>query len=589
MLQVRQPEVYRSAVRQQLRKVLAHPLFKRSERMRRFLRLAVEHTLDGKAAELKEYLVGVEVFDRRQSYDPRVDPIVRVEARRLRSKLRAYYDSDGRSDAIVIEFVTGSYAPQIHVRAAPAPPPAPQPEPGVNTIAVLPLVNLSPNPEHEYFSDGLTEELIHALTKVPGMRVVAWNSAARLRERQEDLLAVRQQLRAATALTGSVRISGSSLRVRAQLVDTETGVYLWSETFDRPMQDVFAIQEEIARAIVRTLSVHLAAGWDDAAVGRNRTTLSSYDLYLRGRYFWHQRTPESLHNAIRHFEAAVAADERSALAYAGLADGYSLLVDYGLMLPDEGVPRAKAAASRAVELDPSLAEPYPSLALICSHYDRDWKKAGYLYQRALELNPNYPTTHHWMATDYYLLLGRFDQALDSIHMALQLDPISSILHEGHGFIHMVMGRYEEALRIDRGILESDPSFYKAMTSMGRAYLQMGNYAEAISTLERGRSMAGDLPSILGALGQAYGLAGDGQRARDLLAHLQEIARARFIPATPMVMIHMGLGEKQQALDCLETAFDRHEVPLTALGVHPAYDSLRGDPRFESLLTRLGLR
>ena len=216
------------AVRQQLEKILAHGLFVRSDRMGRFLRLSVEHLLAGKAGDLKEYLIGVEVFDRGASYDPRVDPIVRVEARRLRSKLKAYYKGDGAADAILIEFVSGSYAPRIRLRED-----APVPKPDLATIAVLPFVNLSPTAEHEYFSDGLTEELIHALTKLPGMRVVAWNTAAQLRGRQEDLAAIRRQLHVGTALTGSVRISGPSLRVRVQLIDTESGVYLWSETFDR--------------------------------------------------------------------------------------------------------------------------------------------------------------------------------------------------------------------------------------------------------------------------------------------------------------------------------------------------------------------
>jgi serine/threonine-protein kinase len=266
------------AIRQQLEKILAHGLFARSDRMGRFLRVAVQWTLEGKAAELKEYLLGVEVFDRKASYDPRVDPIVRVEARRLRSKLKAYYEGDGRADAIVIEFFKGSYAPQIRARTqAPPPPEAARPVPGIVTIAVLPLVNLSADPDNEYFSDGLTEELIHALTKLPGMRVVAWTTAARMRGRQEEIGAIRQQLQVGTVLTGSVRIAGPSLRVRSQLIDSETGVYLWSETFDRQMQDVFAIQEEIARAIVRTLRVQLAALVSSAAPvpGRAPTLVGS--------------------------------------------------------------------------------------------------------------------------------------------------------------------------------------------------------------------------------------------------------------------------------------------------------------------------
>lgn len=227
--------------------------------MVRFLRLTVERSLAGQAGELKEYLLGVEVFDRKASYDPRVDPIVRVEARRLRSKLEAYYDSDGRADPVLIEFASGGYAPRVTLREAPRPQ-----EHGVSTVAVLPFADLGGKPENQYFSDGLTEELVHALTKVPGMRVVAWDSAAQQCERQQDVRSIGNQLHVGTVLTGSVRISDSSLRVRAQLIDAASGVYLWSETFHRRMEDVFAIQEEIAQSIVRTLRVRIAGGGESS-------------------------------------------------------------------------------------------------------------------------------------------------------------------------------------------------------------------------------------------------------------------------------------------------------------------------------------
>lgn len=584
MTQAKQDPAPRSAVRQQLEKILAHDLFVRSERMGRFLRLAVERTLAGKADELKEYLVGVEVFDRKASYDPRVDPIVRVEARRLRQKLKAYYDGDGRADAVAIEFVAGSYAPQIRLRAET---PAARPlEPGVSTIAVMPLANLSPDPGHEYFSDGLTEELIHALTKVPEMRVVAWTSAEQMRGRQQDLPAIRRQLKAGTMLTGSVRIAGPSLRVRAQLIDTETGVYLWSETFDRQMQDVFAIQEEIARAIVRTLRVQLAGAREETLVGRGRTTLSSYDWYLKGRHLWRQRTPESLRRSLECFESAIAADDSSALAYSGLADAYSLMMDYGLMHPADAIPKAKAAAARAIALEPGLAEAHVSLAFIRGLYDREWEDAELLYQEAIALNPGYATAHHWLATDHYAMLGRFEEARAEIEIALQLDPLSGILREGQGFLLTVERRYEEALAAYRRIIQDDPSFYKAYTSAGRVYAQMGQYQEALDMLQKGRSLAGDVPNILAAMGQVSALAGDVPGARARLQELEEMAKQRYVPSTCFAIVNLGLGDKPRALEWLETACDQKELPLVALKVHPVYDPLRGEPRFEALLKRL---
>ena len=586
MSQASQLAVQHSAIRQQLEKILSSGLFLRSERMVRFLRLAVERTLDGRPEELKEYLVGVEVFDRKPDYDPRVDPIVRVEARRLRSKLKAYYEREGRDDAIVIEFVAGSYAPRIRERAPASV--AVKPAAGLLTLAVLPLANLSASPEDEYFSDGMTEELIHALTKVPGMRVVAWNTALQWSARQQDRTAIREQLQVDALVTGSVRIAGPSLRVRAQMIDTASGVYLWSETFDRQMQDVFAIQEEIARNIVRTLRDQLALGAETALAGRSRSSLSAYDYYLKGRYYWHRRTPDDLARGIRYFEAAIAADANYAPAYAGLADGYALQVDYGVVRSAEGMPKVKAAASRAVELDPELAEAYVSLALYHSHYERDWTRAGQLYREALRLNPGYATTHHWMATDYFVVLGRFDEALAAIDVARQLDPLSSIIHEGCGYIRMLMRQYDRALEEYRRLVEAHPTFFKGYTSMGRAYSLQGKYLDAVAMLEKGRSLGGDIPSILGALGQVYALAGEKQRARELLAQLGEKARTAFVTSTCFAIIHIGLGELSTALDWLEKGCERRDPSLTVLKVHPIYDPLRRKARFRALLKRLGL-
>jgi len=572
----------------QLEKVLAHELFARSERMGRFLRFTVERTLEGRSDELKEYLIGVEVFDRKGEYDPRVDPIVRVEARRLRSKLKAYYEGAGKSDSIVFGLHRGSYVPQIRDGVATAPVTAPAaPAASVVTTAVLPFLNLSPDPENEYFSDGLTEELIHALTQMPGMRVVAWNSAAQLRDRQQDIRAIRQQLGVDTVMTGSVRIAGASLRVRAQLIDTETGVYLWSETFDREMQEVFAIQEEIALAIVRTLRVQLSGEPEEPRVSRGRTTVSSYDWYLKGRYLWHQRTPESLRQCVECFQSAVLADEDSALAYAGLADAYSLLVDYGLMHPAEGFPRAKEAAEKSISLDPALAEPHASLAFIRGIYDWRWEDAHHLYQRAIALNPGYATAHHWLGCDHYATLGRLDEAFFEISIAQQLDPLSNIILEGRAYILMLRREYNAAITRYREILNINPAFYKAYTSMGRVYIQMGHFAEALAMLQHGRTLAGDIPSIMAAMGQTYGLLGDSARAREMLADLERVSKTRYVPAACFAIVHLGLGEKEKALDWLEEGCDRRESQLTAIKIHPVYSPLHGEPRFEAMLKRVG--
>ncbi len=559
--------------------------------MTRFLRFAVERTLEGRGDELKEYLVGVEVFDRKDSYDPRVDPIVRVEARRLRSKLKAYYETDGAGDAIVIEFASGSYVAQFRaaVAAEPSPLPASSSQmPAVN-IAVLPFVNLSGNSEYQYFSDGLTEELIHSLTRFGGMRVVVWNTAAQLRERQQDIAGIHRELNVGTALTGSVRISGCSLRVRAQLIDAESGVYLWSETFDRQMEDVFAIQQEIALAIVRTLRVQFAGRVNNEFAGRQRTNIGSYDWYLKGRYCWNLRTPDSLAHSIQCFESALAIEPQCAPACAGLADAWTLMVDYGMTHPSEGMPKAKAAAARAIELDPELGEAYASMALIRGLYEWQWDEAEALYHRALTLNPGYATAHHWLAVDQHAMVGRLDEALLEIGMAIDLDPLSSIIQEGRAYILMLQRRYAESIEAYRRMAIADPGFYKAYTSMGRALAQQGDYEEAIAMLQKGRSMAGDLPAILGAIGQVYGLAGGTARARAILAELAELAKRRYVPSTCFAVVHLGLGEIGLALEWLEKGCAERELPMTAIKVHPAYDALRGESRFQAILKRMRLK
>jgi len=571
-----------SAIRRQLEKIAAHGLFARSERMVRFLRLAVERTLEGKADELKEYLIGVEVFDRPSSYDPRVDPIVRVEARRLRSKLKAYYAGDGNNDPVRIEFRTGSYAPQIRMlgdgRAAS--------RPDIHTIAVLPFANLSASAENDYFSDGLTEELIHALTRLRGMRVVAWNSAARLRGVEQDIQEVRRQLQVANVLTGSVRIAGPSLRVRAQLIDIATGVYLWSETFDRPMQDVFAIQEEIARNIVRTLRLQLSSGAEAALLARPHTSVSSYDYYLKGRYHLHRRTPDDLARGLQYFEAAVAVDPDSALAHAGLADAYVLLVDYGLLHPTKGVPKVRAAATRAIELDPMLADAYPSLAVIRAHWDREWQDAEDLYRKAIGLNPGCATAHHWLATDFLAVVGRLDEGELELEIALQLDPLSSIIHEGRASFSIWRRQYDEAVRRYCEIREFDPTFYKAYTGLGRVYALQGKYTDALAMLEKGRALAGDVPNILGAMGEIFALSGDTASARRILAELTARALDSYVPSTCFARVHSGLGEVERALDWLEKGCEQRELPMAMLKIHPVYDPLRDEPRFRAVVERM---
>jgi TolB-like protein/Tfp pilus assembly protein PilF len=459
-----------------------------------------------------------------------------------------------------------------------------QPE---RTIAVLPFADVGAGSESEYFSDGLTEELIHELTRVHGLRVVAWQSAAKLKGLADDVQAVARQLGASAALVGSVRRSGDRVRITARLVDAATGVHRWSRAYDRQIQDLFAVQEDIAREIVATLAESLSLRRSPAST-RRPGSAESYTLYLKGRFHWNKRTEEGLRASVLSFNQAIAADPASALGYAGLADALCLLVDYGFMRTGEAMPRASEAAQKALELDPHSAEAHASYGMIRALYDWEWNEAEAFFLRALELNPGYATAHHWYGIDFLASLGRFAEAHDEIDRAHELDPLSQIILEGHGYLLMLERRYDEAIEAYRGLLDLDASFYKAFTSMGRAMVQKGDYPGGIAMLEKGRAMVGDVPSILGALGQASAMAGDRARARDLLNQLNALARSRYVPTTSLALIHAGLGEHEKALDWLERGCDLRELPLSSLKVHPAYDVLRSEPRFDVLLRRLRL-
>ena len=557
--------------------------FMNSERMIRFLRYAVEHAASHAGDRLKEYIVGVEIFDRDPAYDPRVDPIVRVEARRLRAKLRAYYESEGRDDDLVIEFPKGTYTPSFRWRgdmteAAGRRQPA---------IAVLPLTNLSRDARHEYFSDGLTEEIIHALTKVEGLRVMAWRSAAQLKGREQDIGGIRDQLRVGFVLRGSVRRTRERLRITVQLIDTATSEYLWSEVYDRPAGDVFLIEEEISRNIVRRLMPHLVRPDGGRTLTRGPSDLRCHNLCLRGRFHWNKRTVEGLKKSIRSFEEAIEIDAACVRAYTGLADAYIILGEYGWLTPAESTSRARNAVLKAMELDPWSAEAYTALALIRAVYEWQWKEAEALFLRAIELNPGYATAHHWYGMDYLAHLGRMDEAHTEIELAHESDPLSAIILESGALLPLLRRDYDAALQKYSETLDLDPTFYRAYGGLGRVYMLMGEYDRAIALLQKARSTIGNMPNVLGVLGQTYGVAGRADEAQSVLAELQDMAKRRHVPATSFALVHIGLGDHDAALTWLERGCEGREPSMAGLKVHPAYDALRPDPRFGCILKSIG--
>ena len=389
-----------------------------------------------------------------------------------------------------------------------------------------------------------------------------------------------------SVLRGSVRRTPTRVRVTAQLIDAESGSYLWSEAYDRELRNVFAIQEEMARAIVDTLQLRLSSQFA-AGVVRKPPLLKCYNFCLQGRFHANKRTPEGLRKSIACYAQAVAADGSCAEAYAGLADAYSLEADYGLVDPAEAIPQARSAAEQALAIDPQSAEANVSLAFIRSLFDWDWAGAEPLYRRAIALNPGYSRAHHWFGQDYLALLGRLDEALSEVLVAHRLDPLSQILREGCGYIHMLRREFDSGLNVYRELADLDPTFYKAYSSQGRLLSLMERYDEAIVMFKRALSLGGPVPSILSALGQTLALAGRQAEARKYLEKLEAMQKTQWVPASCFAIVHLGLGDHHQSLGFLETACEGRELAVTSLKVHPIYDPLRSQPRFQRVLQRVG--
>lgn len=576
------------AVTAQLEKILASATFMNSERLSRFLRFAVQAAAQGRTAQLKEYAVALAVFDKRDSFDPRYDPIVRVEAGRLRTRLKNYYETEGQQDPLLIDLPKGSYVPRF-VPHKVAEPGAPAPSYSLNSIAVLPFADHSPHRDQEYFCDGMTEELINALTKLRGLQVSAWTSALRLRGKTHDMLKVSQQLKVGAVVAGSVRKAGDRLRITVQLIGTADGCYLWSEIYDRELQDVFLIQEEISQAIVTKLKVQIAGGQNKHLIRRYTENFDAYNLYLKGRYHWNRRSERSLKKGIEYFEQAIALDPQYAPAYSGLADSYSLLGNYGVLPAKNVKAKALTAALKAVEIDPTLAEAHTALGHVRATYCWDWPGAREEYQAAVSLNPAYATVHHWYAITYLAPLGMLDAALAEMEKAEELDPVSVSIKRDLAVIYYYSRRYEEAAEHCQGAIELDRNFHGAYWALGLAYEGLSLYAESVAAFQKGLALAPDTPRLLGSLGHAYAAWGKRAEALEVLERLSQFSATAYVSPFDFALVHLGMGDLDSAFEWLDAAHKSRSYELVSTRVDPKFDPIRADPRFPKLLKRLGLQ
>ncbi|UCC83368.1 MAG: tetratricopeptide repeat protein, partial [Gemmatimonadota bacterium] len=457
------------------------------------------------------------------------------------------------------------------------------PSVGRRSIAVLPFVNNSPDPDDEYFSDGLTEELINALAQVEGLQVPGRTSAFAFKGQAIDPRIIGDSLGVETLLEGSVVKSGDRLRVMAQLINVADGYNLWSESYDRQLSDVFAIYDDLTRAIVGALRVELGAGEEARLVSGRTENLEAYEHYLRGRYFWNQRTEAGFRTAIGYFEEAVAEDRGYAPAYSGMADAYNLLGLYYMLPPREAIPKAREAALEALEIDHTLAEARTSLAFLKSWYDWDRSGAEAEFQRALELNPNYATAHQWYAIHLYAV-GRLDVALREARRAVELDPLSPAINTDLGRVLLYSRRYDEAIEQFRQTLELDPDFSYAVWELAHAYVHKGMYEDAFPEWEKLLTLCGASPEELEAVRQAY--AESGWRA---VVELDiESSKEEGLDPADIAREYALLGRHDEAFEWLERAYEERSFGLNLLRIDPCFDGLRGDPRYTALLSRVGL-
>ncbi len=454
------------------------------------------------------------------------------------------------------------------------------------SIAVLPFSDLSSERDQEYFCAGLSEELISALARLEGLRVASRTSAFQYKDRAVDVRVIGQQLNVRTVLEGSVRKAGNRLRITVQLTDVDAGYGLWAGRYDREMEDIFAVQEEIAESIAATLRETFSIPMKGAAARSRTGSVESYHAYLRGRYFWNKRTEDDILKGIRCFNEAVESDPGFALPYAGLADSYVLLGLYGAAPPSEVMPRGREAAVRALELDRTLAEAHTSLGCISSLYDWNWAKARESFRRAIELAPGYATAHQWYAMDYLTPLRQFERAASELRIAQELDPLSLPVLCSIAIQRFYMRDYAAAIAQCRQALEVDPEFATARLFLGLSHVQQERYGEAISALQAAAALE-ESDEALADLGYAYARAGEVRQSRKILDQLVERAPKRYVSSALIAQVHAGLGEAGPALERLERACEERATELAWLQVRPFFDPLREDPRFVALLSRLG--
>jgi serine/threonine protein kinase len=455
------------------------------------------------------------------------------------------------------------------------------------SLAVLPFTNMSADKENEYFCDGLSEELINALTHIQELRIAARTSAFAFKGRETDVREIGERLNVGAVLEGSVRKSGQRLRITAQLVNVEDGYHIWSGQFDREMKDVFDIQEEISLAIVDQLKLNMLKGEKEKILKRATEDPEAYELYLKGLHFWRRRYERGLQKSLQFFQQAVEKDPSYALPYVGIADAFGILGIYGYMPPHPAYARARAAANRALEIDPEIAEVYASLGWIAMWYDRDWAASERHFLKAIQTKPNYPEAHLWYG-NLLGVTGRADESIREMRKGKELEPLEPAPPTHVGWALYYARRFDESIEELRRVIASDPEFSLPYMWLAANFIAKKMWGEGIAAAKKFVELSGESVMGLAILGLAHGYADMKDEARKILERLDGLPKDRYVGPLYRAMVWMGLGENSKALEYLEKAYEEKESALAWLKVWPSFDSLRSEPRFQAVLKKMNL-
>jgi DNA-binding SARP family transcriptional activator/TolB-like protein len=456
----------------------------------------------------------------------------------------------------------------------------------IDSLAVLPLVNESADPNLDYLANGLTERIIHRLSQLPRLRVMSASTVSRYKGSAVDPRKIGRELGVRAVLTGRVLQQDDRLIIKTELIDVADGSELWGEQYHRKLADLLVVQEKMTQEISEKLRLRLSGEERKRLAKRDTESTEAYHAYLKGRYFWNKRTSEGFKKGIAYFEQAIEHDPAYALAYTGLADSYILMARFQLLPPRDAFPRARAAAAKALEIDETLAEAETSLALVKFLFDWDWPGAERGFKRALALSPRDANTLHWY-THYLMMKGHMDEAAQVGRQALEIDPLDLSIQAHQARFFYVLRQYDQAVQECRKTLELNPAVFVAHLRLGRTYIQQAKYQEAIAELNQARSLDNQ-PETLAWLGYAQAVSGNSAEAQRLLNELMELAKTRYISPYSIAIVYTGLDEKDQALAWLDKACAERSEELIWLNVEPALDRLRSDPRFASLLRCAGL-